>query len=104
MANPEQLKRLKQGVEDWNAWRGENDDEPDLSGADLTGAALSRSVSAPYVLIFSNAACITECACCARDVHRPLLLPRVGSLARARLFFRERLQPLDAWFQGALLV
>jgi len=37
MANEEQLKILKQGVEVWNAWRGENYDvEVDLTGIDLS--------------------------------------------------------------------
>lgn len=37
MANSEHLKILKKGVEAWNKWRDENQDEkPDLSGVDLT--------------------------------------------------------------------
>ena len=40
MANQEHLDILKQGVFEWNKWRGENSD-PDLSGADLYGADLS---------------------------------------------------------------
>jgi hypothetical protein len=47
MANPEHLAILKQGVEEWNKWRGEHSElEPDLSRADLaamdiTGADLT---------------------------------------------------------------
>jgi uncharacterized protein YjbI with pentapeptide repeats len=54
MADEEQLKILKQGVEVWNRWREENPDEQpalsganlsqaDLSGANLFGADLSRA-------------------------------------------------------------
>ena len=39
MANPEHLAILKQGVEQWNKWRREqNDVTPDLSGVDLADA------------------------------------------------------------------
>ena len=43
MANSEHVKRLKQGVEEWNAWRRENPNvfHADLSNADLSGANLS---------------------------------------------------------------
>src|SRR5271157_5675409 len=42
MANPEHLKILKQGVEQWNKWRKEHPDiRPDLVGADLEKAGLS---------------------------------------------------------------
>jgi hypothetical protein len=42
MANPEHLEILTQGVEAWNAWRGQHRDiRPDLSGADLSGADLT---------------------------------------------------------------
>lgn len=40
MANPEHLAILKQGVEAWNAWRGQSRELPDLAGADLRGAEL----------------------------------------------------------------
>ncbi len=51
MANPEQLKKLKQGVEIWNKWRKRNPNVPidllkaklrdaNLSGANLSGADL----------------------------------------------------------------
>jgi hypothetical protein len=41
MANPEHLEILKQGVEVWNEWRGENPEVlPDLRGADLSRADL----------------------------------------------------------------
>jgi uncharacterized protein YjbI with pentapeptide repeats len=41
MANEEQLKFLKQGVEVWNKWRHENPEiRPDLLGANLTGSDL----------------------------------------------------------------
>jgi len=43
MASPEHLQILQQGVEAWNQWRGQNEDvTPNLRGADLTGANLSR--------------------------------------------------------------
>src|ERR1035437_6021172 len=42
MANPEHLKILKQGVEQWNKWRAEHPEmRPDLSEADLVEADLS---------------------------------------------------------------
>ncbi|MGA3316612.1 MAG: toll/interleukin-1 receptor domain-containing protein [Candidatus Korobacteraceae bacterium] len=42
MANPEHLKILKQGVEQWNKWRKEHPEvDPDLSGADLSMSNLS---------------------------------------------------------------
>ncbi len=41
--DPEQLAKLKEGVEAWNAWRKENPEvKIDLSGADLSGASLFR--------------------------------------------------------------
>ncbi len=41
MANPEQLKILKQGVNGWNAWRSQNEEiRPDLRRADLSQANL----------------------------------------------------------------
>ena len=43
MANPEHLAILKRGVKEWNAWRKENDVEPDLVEADLSGADLIRA-------------------------------------------------------------
>ncbi|MFZ0725589.1 MAG: toll/interleukin-1 receptor domain-containing protein [Desulfobacterales bacterium] len=43
MANPEHLEILKQGVDVWNRWREDNPDvKPDLDGADLSSADLSR--------------------------------------------------------------
>jgi uncharacterized protein YjbI with pentapeptide repeats len=42
MANEEHIKILKQGVDEWNAWRSSKSlFRPDLSGADLSGAYLS---------------------------------------------------------------
>jgi len=43
MANEEHLKILKQGVEQWNKWRLENAIRPDLDGANLSGADLTRA-------------------------------------------------------------
>ncbi len=41
MANPEHLEILKQGVEHWNRWRGQNlSVRPDLRGAELDGMNL----------------------------------------------------------------
>jgi len=42
MANPEHLQILEQGVEAWNAWRGQHRDiTPDLTKANLTEASLT---------------------------------------------------------------
>ena len=50
MADEEHLKILKQGLGKWNRWRRDNPDLiPDLSGADLEGAVLSR-----FDLSFAN--------------------------------------------------
>jgi len=44
MADQQQLKRLLQGVEDWNAWRTRYPDiHPDLKEANLNGADLNRA-------------------------------------------------------------
>jgi hypothetical protein len=44
MANPEHLAILKQGVETWNKWRGENPDiRPNLKRANLSKADLSKT-------------------------------------------------------------
>ena len=44
MANDEQVKLLKEGVEVWNAWRKEHSDtRPDLSGANLFRADLGEA-------------------------------------------------------------
>jgi len=49
MANTEQLKTLRQGVDIWNQWRKENPkvvidlERADLGGANLSGANLSNS-------------------------------------------------------------
>ncbi|MFI5117348.1 MAG: toll/interleukin-1 receptor domain-containing protein [Terriglobales bacterium] len=44
MANPEHLKILKQGVDQWNKWREEHPDvAPDLREANLRGADLSAA-------------------------------------------------------------
>jgi uncharacterized protein YjbI with pentapeptide repeats len=44
MANQEHLKRLKQGVNAWNAWRHEFPEIwPDLIGINLSRADLSRT-------------------------------------------------------------
>ena len=44
MANQDQVKILKQGVEVWNKWRQDNPKEKiDLSGADFSGANLVRA-------------------------------------------------------------
>jgi hypothetical protein len=37
MANEEQLKRLRQGVREWNVWRRKNPEQIDLAGADFRG-------------------------------------------------------------------
>ena len=42
MANPDDLKRLREGVQAWNDWRGDNlDVAVDLSGAELSGVDLT---------------------------------------------------------------
>lgn len=44
MANQEHVDRLKQGVEQWNAWREQNREiQPDLSGANLGDADLRNA-------------------------------------------------------------
>ena len=44
MVDKEQLERLKQGVEGWNAWREEHPDiKIDLKEADLAGANLTEA-------------------------------------------------------------
>ena len=44
MANSEHLAKLREGPEAWNRWRKEHADVvPDLSGAMLRGAILSRA-------------------------------------------------------------
>jgi hypothetical protein len=44
MADEEDVKRLKQGIAEWNAWRWDNPKiRPDLSGADLQDAHLVRA-------------------------------------------------------------
>jgi uncharacterized protein YjbI with pentapeptide repeats len=44
MANQEQLKVLKEGVQAWNQWRATNSDfQVDLYGADLSGANLGQA-------------------------------------------------------------
>jgi hypothetical protein len=44
MADEEHVRRLKQGITEWNAWRRDNRTiHPDLNGADLSGADLSRA-------------------------------------------------------------
>jgi uncharacterized protein YjbI with pentapeptide repeats len=43
MANEEHVKLVKEGLEAWNVWRGENPDIwPDLSEANLERANLSK--------------------------------------------------------------
>jgi uncharacterized protein YjbI with pentapeptide repeats len=60
MANPEHLAILKQGVEQWNKWRGEHPDvvpslsKADLSGTDLSGANLSKANLRLADLSFAN--------------------------------------------------
>jgi hypothetical protein len=43
VANRTHIKRLKQGVDNWNAWREETDARPDLSRVNLSGADLTRA-------------------------------------------------------------
>ena len=44
MANSEHLAKLKKNIEEWNAWREANPEiEPDLNGANLSKANLSRA-------------------------------------------------------------
>jgi uncharacterized protein YjbI with pentapeptide repeats len=40
MANPEHVKKLKEGVVAWNGWRKTSDGSPDLSGVKLDGDSL----------------------------------------------------------------
>src|SRR5438093_2250040 len=57
MANEEHLKILKQGVEQWNKWRLENDIRPDLGDADLSGADLSGANLSDAKLSRANLMC-----------------------------------------------
>ncbi len=41
MANERHLAILRAGINDWNRWRAESDESPDLQGANLRGADLS---------------------------------------------------------------
>jgi pentapeptide repeat protein len=44
MADPEHLRILKQGVEEWNSWREKNVElRPDLHAADLSAANLQAA-------------------------------------------------------------
>ena len=48
MSNDEHLMLLRRGADEWNSWRAERDDTPDLSqaglrGLDLSGFDLSRA-------------------------------------------------------------
>jgi uncharacterized protein YjbI with pentapeptide repeats len=43
VANEEHVKRLKQGVAEWNAWRKEKHSSASLSGADLSDTDLSNA-------------------------------------------------------------
>jgi hypothetical protein len=55
MANQEHVKILKQGVEAWNSWRGENSEmHPDLSSADFTGVNLAGAKLAGVNLTSAN--------------------------------------------------
>jgi len=40
MANPEHVKKLKEGAGAWNAWRASSDEKPDLSGIELYKVSL----------------------------------------------------------------
>ena len=60
MANDEDVARLRQGVDAWNAWRAQNRDrrtdlsEADLRGADLIGAILSEANLSRAILTGTN--------------------------------------------------
>ena len=66
MANEEHLKILKQGVEVWNRWRGENPEtrpdlvDADLIGTDFVGMNLRGSDLAHRVGFFALSACHTH--------------------------------------------
>ena len=50
MPNNEHLDLIKRGIDDWNSWRQQNDwIDPDLSGADLSGADLVVDVQISWV-------------------------------------------------------
>src|SRR3954452_949002 len=42
MANPEHVKKLKEGLIAWNSWRSRTDETPDLSGVWLDGDSLDH--------------------------------------------------------------
>lgn len=55
MANPEHLKTLKQGVDEWNQWRNCNPKiRPDLNGADLSGRYLRMADLSGVYLFEAN--------------------------------------------------
>jgi hypothetical protein len=59
MANKEHVGRLKRGVGEWNSWRKDSTEVPNLSeaklsGADLLGANLTRAILSGAILIRAN--------------------------------------------------
>jgi hypothetical protein len=55
MANPDHLKTLKGGIENWNKWRSKHSEiKPDLSRADLSGAKLIQADLSQVDLSGSN--------------------------------------------------
>jgi uncharacterized protein YjbI with pentapeptide repeats len=66
MANPEHVKRLKQGVGVWNKWREKNFEvEPNLSGANLISANLSNAI---LVATIVSDAILTRADLCGADL------------------------------------
>ena len=56
MADEEQLKILRQGVDAWNEWREKNPElRPDLHGTNLAGACLFRTYLVYEPLLGSQA-------------------------------------------------
>lgn len=105
MANEEHVKRLKQGVADWNAWRereqvavdlsglelpdsnlsgvdltGTDLTRVDLSGADLTGANLSGVALQRAILILADLTCANLTGAELVDAHLG-----AANLSRAKL-------------------
>ena len=87
MANEEHLKILKQGVEVWNRWRVRNPlIQPDLNGANLSGAKLD-SVDLSYAMLIN--ATLSNADLNRADLSRAILFGADFTLANlSRVNFR----------------
>ena len=84
MANKEHLDLIKQGVEVWNKWRGENTGEiPDISRANLIVADLEGADLSKADLIEANLS--------GADLRTPHVT--VDQLAEAKSLYKAKLLP-----------